>query len=560
MSSLTGMRSRWAAIGAACAVTLGGGTVGIVRAVQSSGERATYVPVTPARVLDTRTDVGAADILDATPVLLTVTGSVATTKGTMIVVPAGASGVVVNITAVEPTDNGFVSLRPGDTSGEPDVSTLNVTKGGTFPNGATVTLPTTGASAGQIQIWYEGYGLGGRTDLLIDVVGYYTDHNHDDRYYTKIQSDSALQDSLESLDAPNPDRLTRTISDGGYYSAIQIGTDGNPVIAFTGGNPLRVKLAACSDARCAASTVSTVDSTTNVTGDIDMVIGTNGNPFIVYRDSTDNDLKAAACGTPTCSEQTTITVVDNSANSVGWSPSVTLGLDGSPVISYYDDTAKDLKVASCGNELCTTSALSIVDSGGSVGADSSIVIGAMGNPIIAYRDATNYALKVATCNDAACAGQNEVLTTVDGNPADSAGFMTSIQLGINGFPVIAHYASAQTELRISFCTSWSCTGIAHTVELDVGFPSAGMNPSVTIGPHGGPMVSYYDVTNSSLKLAVCYDGWCNLTTNITLDDNADVGRATSMAIGRDGAPVISYYDFTNADLLFASPWWAVGGR
>jgi hypothetical protein len=188
----TQARSRWAAIGAACAVSISGGAFGVARAIQSTGERATYVPVTPVRVLDTRHDVGAVDILDAAPVLLTVTGEIPTTDGMKTVIPAGASGVVVNITAVNPSVNGFVSIRPGNATGEPKVSTLNVTAGGIFPNGATLTLPTSGGYAGQVQVWFEGYGTIGRTDMLIDVVGYYTDHNHDDRYYTEQELNDLL--------------------------------------------------------------------------------------------------------------------------------------------------------------------------------------------------------------------------------------------------------------------------------------------------------------------------------------------------------------------------------
>jgi hypothetical protein len=82
--------------------------------------------------------------------------------------------VVLNVTAVNPTAGGYVSLRPGDATGAPTVSTLNVTAGGTFPNGATITIPTTGAHAGEIQVWYEAeYTTVGSTELLIDIAGYY---------------------------------------------------------------------------------------------------------------------------------------------------------------------------------------------------------------------------------------------------------------------------------------------------------------------------------------------------------------------------------------------------
>jgi hypothetical protein len=109
---------------------------------------------------------------------LKVTGSIptATSGGVVnaVVVPAAATAVVLNVTAVTPTAGGYVSLRPGDATGAPTVSTLNVTAGGTFPNGATITIPTTGAHAGEIQVWYEAEGTTvGSTELLIDIAGYY---------------------------------------------------------------------------------------------------------------------------------------------------------------------------------------------------------------------------------------------------------------------------------------------------------------------------------------------------------------------------------------------------
>jgi len=117
-------------------------------------------------------------VTDSVAGTLKVTGSIptATSGGVVnaVVVPAGATAVVLNVTAVNPTAGGYVSLRPGDATGVPTVSTLNVTAGGTFPNGATITVPTTGAYAGQIQVWYEAEGTTvGSTELLIDIAGYY---------------------------------------------------------------------------------------------------------------------------------------------------------------------------------------------------------------------------------------------------------------------------------------------------------------------------------------------------------------------------------------------------
>ena len=164
--------------GVLVASIVGAGGLAVVRATSGSSSASSFVPVTPVRVVDTRSDLGLVEVTDGVPGLLKVTGSVATltSNGVVnsVVVPAGATAVVLNVTAVNPTAGGYVSLRPGDATGPPTVSTLNVTAGGTFPNGATITVPTTGTYAGQIKVWYEAeYTTVGSTELLIDIAGYY---------------------------------------------------------------------------------------------------------------------------------------------------------------------------------------------------------------------------------------------------------------------------------------------------------------------------------------------------------------------------------------------------
>ena len=176
MSRLFGVRGFVAGVVVASVVGVGG--LAVVRATSGSSSASSFVPVTPQRVVDTRSDLGLVEVTDGVAGTLKVTGSIptATSSGVVnaVVVPAGATAVVLNVTAVNPTAGGYVSLRPGDATGAPTVSTLNVTAGGTFPNGATITVPTTGAHAGEIQVWYEAEGTTvGSTELLIDIAGYY---------------------------------------------------------------------------------------------------------------------------------------------------------------------------------------------------------------------------------------------------------------------------------------------------------------------------------------------------------------------------------------------------
>lgn len=171
-------RSRWAALGAAIAVSLGGGGALLTHAAPGPNE-STVVAVTPQRVLDTRdpTNLGlSGPFVSQVSQKLQITGNVAVASGgPTTVVPDGATGVLMNVTAVSPTADGFVSIRPGNATGTPSTSSLNVEGGSIVPNSVQVALPTSGGNAGKIEITFDAYGIPGHTtDLLIDIVGYTT--------------------------------------------------------------------------------------------------------------------------------------------------------------------------------------------------------------------------------------------------------------------------------------------------------------------------------------------------------------------------------------------------
>ena len=173
MSSL--IRSRWAAIGAAVAVTLGAG--GLITASAAS-EQSVFVAIEPVRILDTRINVGLGLFTSEQPQDLRVIGIVPAVVGNTVfpsgVVPDGATAIVANVTAVTPTTGGFVSVRPSTATGKPTTSNINFTTGGVIePNSVTVEVPTTGSKAGKVQLWFKGTNAAATTHMLLDVVGYY---------------------------------------------------------------------------------------------------------------------------------------------------------------------------------------------------------------------------------------------------------------------------------------------------------------------------------------------------------------------------------------------------
>ena len=169
-----GWRSRWAAIGAAVAVSFGAGGFYIGNAATGPAS-SSFVAITPVRVLDTRTNLGLTGVFTSpTGRDLLVTGSIPTSAGTQVVVPAGATAIALNVTIVGPTANGFLVVRPADATGPLTTSSLNFNAGQVVPNAVTVQLPTTGGDTGKIEITYSAYGVAGpATHVLVDVVGYY---------------------------------------------------------------------------------------------------------------------------------------------------------------------------------------------------------------------------------------------------------------------------------------------------------------------------------------------------------------------------------------------------
>lgn len=162
-------RRRVTGLAVVTTVALALGGIGFARA--STGTPSSFVSIVPARILDTRTDLGlAGPFTSPEGRTLQVTGTVPTPSGPATVVPEGATGVVLNVTAVLPTAAGFVSVRPDGTPGPPTTSNLNVEPGQIVPNAVTVALPANGA----IDVVYDAFGaVGPTTDLLVDVTGFY---------------------------------------------------------------------------------------------------------------------------------------------------------------------------------------------------------------------------------------------------------------------------------------------------------------------------------------------------------------------------------------------------
>jgi hypothetical protein len=241
-------------------------------------------------------------------------------------------------------------------------------------------------------------------------------------------------------------RTLDSAGDVGGYTSLQISTAGNPVVSYRDIRNLDLKLAVCSDPTCAANaTLRTLDSAGNVGTSTSLQISVTGNPVVSYYGNF--SLKLAVCSDPTCATVPTLRTLD-SAGVVGLSTSLQISAAGNPVVSYYDRTNANLKLAVCSDPTCAAApTLRVLDSSaGNVGSYTSLQISAAGNPIVSYYDDTNGDLKLAVCSDPTCAAA-PTLRVLDS--AGDVGYSTSLQISAAGNPVVSYFSYVDRSLKLA---------------------------------------------------------------------------------------------------------------
>ena len=114
-----------------------------------------FAPLSPARIVDTRSSIGATRLAAGSITRIQVTGQGG--------VPAGAKALLANVTVSSPEGSGFLTMWNCSAT-QPEVSTLNFSTNETVANAATIPLDASGRLCA-----FSNKS----TDLLIDVGGYY---------------------------------------------------------------------------------------------------------------------------------------------------------------------------------------------------------------------------------------------------------------------------------------------------------------------------------------------------------------------------------------------------
>ncbi len=219
-------RSRWTAFGAVLALAAGLAGSLQIAAASSPNPAPVLITITPCRLLDTRASSAVGP--RTTPVSGTFTTDVWGTNG-QCTIPSTALGVIANVTVVNGTIDSFLTVWPSDQP-RPLASSLNWVAGQPpTPNQVTSDL----SASGQLSF----YNNGGTVDIIVDLVGYFTPHNHDGEYvapmYAVVKANGDLVRGSHVVATSNPTGSTyrvqfdRDVSECAYSALVE-----SPLIGF----------------------------------------------------------------------------------------------------------------------------------------------------------------------------------------------------------------------------------------------------------------------------------------------------------------------------------------
>jgi hypothetical protein len=182
----------------------------LASATLSTGERNVLVPLDPpCRLVDTRSgadNVGPRDSPLGKAETYTVSAFGAHGECDL---PNTLTGLSLNVTAIGATRDTFLTLYP-DGASRPLASNLNpAARSAPTPNAVTVDVSAGGK--------FDVYNHNGSVDVIIDVAGYYEDHNHDDRYFAS-GVDIVMQHGMNDLTAN--DFMTPAVSHAGGQTQV----------------------------------------------------------------------------------------------------------------------------------------------------------------------------------------------------------------------------------------------------------------------------------------------------------------------------------------------------
>lgn len=251
-------------------------------------------------------------------------------------------------------------------------------------------------------------------------------------------------------------------------------------------------------------------TTDDVTASI--ALDANGFPVIAYKDNTNFDLVIVRCNDKECKGDDESIQVPVTTGDTGTQPSIVLDENSYPVVSYYDTTNTDLYLLHCNDLYCAGGDESNVgvDTGANALGLHSIVrldSSTPKKPVIAYHDDTNQSVKLAYCGDANCSSGN-TLTVVEDTASNLGSGYKNIDFVIrsNGYPIITYYDTTNTKMRVASCNNATCSSV--TINQPVSTASHGLQTAIEINGSDIPLIAYMNGT-AGVAYIKCSDTACS---------------------------------------------------
>lgn len=353
---------------------------------------------------------------------------------------------------------------------------------------------------------------------------------------------------------------------------------GSPVISYVDAGDYTLRVVACGNPLCDGSTnpiVHTIVTSIGTRGQgfgTAVAVGVDGHPIIAFRNGDRRAMTVAHCGDPLCSDAGAITIteidpgpdVDDLTVNVGIDPSIVIGADGLALIAYHDRTRGALKVAHCNDRPCTSATIAVLDrSPGAagdpalpgVGMDTALAVGRDGLPIIAFRDGDDSALKVARCSDERCT-QAVILTMVRAPGMDPA-HDSALVLDPTGLPIVAYADWSDDGVYVARCENQNCSSVTVR-RVDREEDGTSGDVSLVLDARGLPVVAYRqrlpgdERASRVLRVVRCEDIACERAqAPETVDDRGRTGYSPRLLLLNDGTLAIAYGDATQGALEYA---------
>jgi hypothetical protein len=136
----------------------------------------------------------------------------------------------------------------------------------------------------------------------------------------------------------------------GQFPAIAVGEDGLPIIAYFDLSENTLRAAHCNNVLCLTSTIYDLPGTYGEA--VAIAIPSDGMPIITFSENTSGSLRVVKCADINCSSVNDIKTLDTAISDLNSCTSISIGMDGNPLIAYYKQGGYDLRVIHCSSTTC----------------------------------------------------------------------------------------------------------------------------------------------------------------------------------------------------------------